>query len=164
MTNRSGSIVALSAAAFALACGGNPEPSPPEPAAAQLPAVEAPAQQPAASATLSDERAMELARGYVELIQAGDFARLWEHLAPTAKERFGSVEAFQTEGRSISEELGAEVGVVSEAVEPPRAGMQANKLYLRVSHYENRAGTPVRLAIGLMNDGSIIGMQIRPAQ
>ena len=172
MQNRSSLILALSAAAFTLGCGGNPEPSPPEPAAqadtaavqarAEAPAV-APAQAPAAAATLSDERAMELARGYVELLHAGNYAQLWEHVSPTAQERFGSVERFQSEGQRVMSELGAEVGIVSEVIEPPRAGMAANKLYLRVSHYE-RAPGPVRLVLGLMNDGSIIGMNVSPAQ
>jgi hypothetical protein len=167
MTNRSSSLFALSAAAFTLACGGNPEPSTPEPAVAQSPAAQAPAQTsvgaPAADTTLSDERAMELARGYFDLLQAGNFAQAWEHVSPTGQARFGSLDRFQSEGQRILGELGAEVGIVSEAIEPPRAGMAASKLYMRVSRYE-RASGPVRMVIGLLNDGSIIGINVGPAQ
>ena len=169
MTNRSSALLAVTAAAFTLACGGNPEPSTPEPVIVQTTtvdtaAVQTPAQGPAATETLSDERALELARGYVELLQAGEYARIWEHVAPAAKERFGTFERFASEGQRVMEDLGAEVGIVSEGVEPPRAGMQAAKLYMRVSQYERSSGTPVRLMMGLMNDGSIIGVQIQPAE
>ena len=172
MSNRF-TALALTAAALTFACGGNPEPVTPEPASVEAPAAQAPAAQapaaqtpaePAATATLSDERAMELASGYVELLQAGDFAQLWEHLAPAAKERFGTLEKFQTEGARIMNELGPEVATIREAVEQPRAGMQADKLYLRVSHYATAGETPVRMMIGLMNDGSIIGMNVSRAQ
>lgn len=165
---RSTGLVALTAAAFTFACGGNPEPSTPEPAdippaAAQTPA-QTPAQPPAATETLTDERAMELARGYIELVHAGDFARLWEHVAPAGKERFGSFETFQAEGARIMGELGPEVGILREAVEQPRAGMRANKLYVRVSQYASAGEAPVRMMIGLLNDGSIIGMQVSRAE
>ena len=169
MTNRSSSLLALSAAAFALACGGTPEPSTPEPVAVEAPQSQ-PAQTPAPAAaaavagTLTDERAMEIARGYVELLHAGNYAQVWEHVTPSAKERFGSLEQFQSEGERVMSDLGKEVGIVSEAVEQPRAGMQADKLYMRVSHYERSSGAPVRMMIGLKNDGSIVGIQVRPAQ
>ena len=166
MTNRSSSLLALSAAAFALACGGTPEPSTPEPVAVEAPETQ-PAQSPApavAANALTDERAMEIGRGYVELIHAGNYAQVWEHVAPSAKERLGSLEQFQSEGERVMSELGKEVGVVSEAVEAPRPGMAADKLYMRVSQYERSSGAPVRMMIGLKNDGSIVGIQVRPAQ
>jgi hypothetical protein len=42
--------------------------------------------------------------------------------------------------------------------------MLADKVYLRLAHYAGPGDTPVRLLIGLRNDGSIVGMQIRPAE
>ncbi|HEX6369928.1 MAG TPA: hypothetical protein VF006_13495 [Longimicrobium sp.] len=159
MTKRSSSVLTLSAAAFLLACGGNPPPDTPAPQA-----VESVAVQPAATAgVLSDERAMELARGYVALLHAGDYERLWQHVTPETKQRIGSLDAFRSGGEGTLRDLGAEITVVSERVEPGRTGMVADKMYLRVSHYVGAPGTAVRLMIGLKNDGTIVGMQIRRA-
>ena len=156
MTNRSSALLTLSAAAFLLACGGSPPPATPAPQAVSV--------QPAPAAEgLSDERAMQLARGYVELLHAGDYERLWQHVTPAVRERFGTVDRFRSEGLRALSDLGAEVTVVSERVEVARAGMVADKLYMRVSHYARGPGGPVRLMLGLKNDGSIAGLQIRPA-
>ena len=170
MTNRSTAIIALTAAAFTFACGSNPEPVTPPPADVQAPAAQAPAAQPPAAetpaptATLTDERVMELARGYVEMLQDRDWAGVWEHVAPAGKERFGSLETFATEGERVMDELGPEVATVSETVEEPRAGMLANKVYIRVSHYEAAGDGPVRMMIGLLNDGSIVGVGVNRGQ
>ncbi|HEX2210732.1 MAG TPA: hypothetical protein VHG93_23825 [Longimicrobium sp.] len=153
MTERPSGLLVLSAAAFLAACAGTP----PAGAPAPQPAVAV----PAADAVLSDERAMELARGYVELLHARDYDGLWQHMAPEEKERF-SADQFRSESERTVGSLGAEVAVVSEEVQPARAGMAADKLYVRVSRYAG-AGTPVRLRIALKNDGSIAGLQVRPA-
>lgn len=158
MTKASSSLLTLSAAAFLAACGGSPPPSTraPEP-------VQAVAVQPAATGEgLSDERAMELARGYVELLHAGDYERLWEHMAPATRERIGTLDEFRSGGQRSQGPLGPEVTVVSERVEAARAGMAADKLYVRVSHYAAVEG-PVRLMMGLKNDGSIVAVQLRRA-
>ena len=157
MRKRSSSLLTLSAAAFLVACGGNPPPSTPAPEAVQAVTVQA----TATPEGLSDERVMELARGYVALLHARDFERLWQHLAPEAKQRFGTPEGFRSGGESALGNFGAETSVVSERVEPARPGMMADRLYLRVSQYAGANGTPVRLMVGLKNDGSIVGMQIR---
>lgn len=153
------SLLTLSVTAFLLACGGNPPPDAPEADEVDAVAVDpAPTDQ-----VLSDERAMEIGRDYVEALQARDFERLWQHVTPESKQRFGTVERFRTEGSAVLDELGAELGVMSEDVEPARAGMMADKLYLRVSTYAGSEGDPVRLMIGLANDGSIVGVQFRRA-
>ena len=160
MVNRFRSLLTLFAAAFLLACGGNPPPSTPVPEPVQTVAV-----QPAATADgLSDGRAMELGREYVALLHARGFERLWQHAAPEAKQRFGTLDRFRSGGEGALSPLGAELAVLSERVEPARVGMDADKLYLRVSHYAGAAGVPVRLMIGLKNDGSIAGMQVRRAE
>jgi predicted metal-dependent phosphoesterase TrpH len=152
MTEKPSGLLALSAAAFLAACTGTP----PAGAPAPQPAVAVPA-----NAVLSDERAMELARGYVELLHARDYDGLWQHMAPEEKELF-SADQFRSESERTVGVLGAEVAVVSEEVQPARAGMTADKLYVRVSRYAG-AETPVRLRIALKNDGSIAGLQVRPA-
>ena len=43
-------------------------------------------------------------------------------------------------------------------------GMVANKLYFRISHYAKAGDSPVRLLIGLKNDGTIAGMQVSRAE
>ena len=160
MTKTPNSLLTLSAAAFLVACGGNPPSSTPAPERVQAAAV----QPTAPVGPLSDERAMELACGYIALVHARDYARLWQHMAPEAKQRFGTLDQFRTGGEGALGNLGAEIAVVSERVEPATAGMVADKLYLRVSHYAQSKGVPVRLMIGLKKDGSIAGMQIRRAQ
>ena len=170
MTKRYSPLLTLSAGALIMACGGNPPATTPEPETAPAPAVTAPsaasdARKSAAQGhELSDERAKEIARGYVELLKAGNYEQMWEHVTPAAKERFGSFEDFRGEGERIMSDLGTEIGIVSETIEPARAGMLANKLYFRVSHYAGADGRPVRLLIGLKNDGSIAGIQVREAQ
>ena len=122
------------------------------------------AQAPAAREALSDERVMELARDYFELLQSGEYDRLWEHLAPEAQQRFGTIEQFRTASEGVMTRLGTETSVVRETVEPARAGMIADKVYHRVSRYTGAEGTAVRLTIGLVNDGSIGGLTARPVQ
>ena len=159
MMKRYNTPAILSAVALIAACSGNPPAATPEPAAAPAPVSSAaPVQE------LTDERAMEIARGYIELLKARNYEKMWEHVAPAAKQRIGSLEAFREEGERVMTDLGAEIGIVSETIEPARAGMLANKLYFRVSHYAGADGTPVRLLIGLTNDGSIAGIQVREAQ
>jgi hypothetical protein len=119
------------------------------------------AQPAAADGPLTDERAMELARGYVELLHARDYERLWRHVTPETKQRIGTLDDFRSGAERTAGSLGAEVTVVSETVEAARAGMVADKLYVRVSHYAGAPGAPVRLMIGLKNDGSIAGLQVR---
>ena len=150
MTKQSRSLLIASVAASLLVFGGVFDP--------------AAAQTPAAQEALSDERVMELARGYVELLQSGEYERLWEHLAPEAQQRFGTLEQFRTASAGVMTRLGTEAALVRETVEPARAGMIAHKLYHRVSRYTGADGTPVRLTIGLVNDGSIGGLTARPVQ
>ena len=124
------------------------------PAAAQTPVAEG----------ISDERVLELARGYADLLFAGDYEALWEHVSPEGKARFGTLEAFRSGGQGVMSRLGEEKLIVSENVEPATAGMIATKVYLRVSHYSGAEGSPVRLIIGLKDDGTIGGIAARPAQ
>lgn len=143
------SLFSVFVAAFLLVCGGVVEP-----VAAQSPVQEG----------LSEARVMELARGYVELLQAGEYDRLWEHLAPEAQQRFGTLEQFRTASEGVMTRLGTEIVVLEERVEPARSGMVAHKLYHRISNYTGAEGASVRLTIGLVNDGSIGGMTARPAR
>ena len=157
MTNRFTFLLILSAATI-VACSRNPTPT--TPAAREVETTLAqPA--PAAGAPLTDERAMELGRGYIEMLANRDFAQLWQHLAPQPKERFGTVERFRAETEGALNTLGKEVGVISERIEPARQGMVATRLYFRISRYAGNGETPVGLMIGLTNDGSIAGMQLR---
>ena len=157
MPRISRSLLALSAAGFMAACSRNPQPSAPETREADTVAV-----QPApAGAPLTDARVMELGRRYIELLAARDFEQLWQHLAARPKERFGTAERLRSETEGGLNDLGKEIGVISESVEPARQGMVATKLYLRVSRYEKSGEVPVRLLIGLTSDGSIAGMQLR---
>jgi hypothetical protein len=150
----------LSTVTFLLACGGNLPPRIPEPEGPATMAVEVAAD----GGELSDARVMELGRGYAELLYAGNYDQLWQHLTPESKARFGTVDGFRSGGEDAMNGLGAESAVLRESVELPRAGMMADRLYLRVSHYSASAGTPVRLMIGLKHDGSIVGLQLRPAE
>ena len=156
MTRRYLALLALPTAAFLFACGGNPAPGTP----ADAPTATA-AQAPEGDG-LSDERVMELARGYTALLHAGEWEQLWGHLNPEARDRFESFDNFSGAGAGILARLGAEMSVVSESVEPARSGMIAEKVYLRVSNYTGVPGRQVRVMIGLMSDGSIAGMQVRP--
>ena len=158
MTRRSLSLLALPTAAFLLACGGNPAPE--TPPAADAP--EATAVQATPSAGLSDERVMELGRGYAALVHAREWEQVWEHTHPEARQRFESFENFRGAGDQIMSRLGAEMSVVSEHVEPARPGMIAEKVYFRLSNYTGVPGRQVRLMIGVMSDGSIAGLQVRP--
>ena len=142
MSNRSRLLLAVPVA-LALACGGNPRAAP-SPVAAGNPVTPADTQAPSvASEPLSDARVMELGRSYTDLLHARDSERLWldESL----------------------EGLGNEVAVIREAVEMPREGMRADRLYVRVSRYALLGERPARILIGLKHDGSIVGMQIRRA-
>ena len=159
MTYRSGWILTASAAALVLACGGNSPAPGPEPEQLQ-PTAEATATQE----ELTDDRVIELARGYVELLQARDFERLWQHVSPEARQRIGSLDEFRSGSEAVLNRLGAEVGMISETVEPARAGMVADKLYFRVSHYAGAKEGPVRLLVGLKNDGSIAGFNVQRAE
>ena len=154
MTRRYPTLLALPVAAFLLACGGNPEPGTPVAAATAVQATETPG--------LSDERAMELGRGYAALVQAAEWTQLWDYLHPEARARFESFENFSGAGDRIVSRLGAEMSVVSENVEPARGDMIAEKVYSRISNYTGMPGRQVRLTIGVMSDGSIAGMQVRP--
>ena len=158
MSRRYIAPVVLPIAAFTLACGGNPSPDS-TPAAADAPA--AITVQPEGSA-LTDARVMDLGRGYTALVHASDWTQLWENTHAEARARFDSFEDFSEAGDRIMSRLGAEMSVVIESVEPARAGMIAEKAYLRVSNYTGVPGRQVRLMIGLMSDGSIAGMQVRP--
>ena len=170
MTFRPALLPTLCASAVLAGCASNTPASTPEPAAATpavaepAPATTAPATSGAATSELTDERTMALGREYAALLHAGDYEKLWEKSAPEAKERFGTLERFKTEGGSVMANVGAEMGMVSERVEPARQGMVANKLYLRIGHYAKTGQTPVRLVIGLKNDGTIAGLQVRPAE
>jgi len=160
MTRTFRSLLALSAPAIMLACGGNPDPATPAPASA-------PATQPPAAAAeqgLTDERVYELGRGYMDMIHAGEFDRLWERVSPAGKEAFGSFEAFRAEGANIVNELGAEILTVDESVQPARAGMRATKVYVRDGRYAGADDRTVRFIIGLMEDGTIAGISVRPAE
>ena len=149
MTKRTHFLTTPFLAAFLLVCGAGVQPV---------------AAQETAQDGISDERVTELARGYVELLQAGEFESLWEHLAPEAKERFGTFEQFRSASEGVMNRLGTEITLVEENVEPARLGMVAHKMYHRISHYTGAQGTPVRLTIGLVNDGTIGGMTARPAR
>lgn len=149
MTTRSRLGVGAAVGAFLLVCGGVARPL-----EAQSPVQEG----------LSDARVMELARDYIALLQAGEYDRLWEHLAPEAQQRFGTIEQFRTASQTVMGRLGTEVLVVEETVEPARVGMIAHKMYHRVSTYTGAEGGRVRLTIGLVNDGSIGGLTARPAR
>ncbi|HEX8359671.1 MAG TPA: hypothetical protein VF613_06185 [Longimicrobium sp.] len=166
MMKKSGSLLTMSAAAFLVACGGNPPSAAPTPQAARTPpAAAGVAVRPVATnERLTDERVMDLARGYVEMLHARDFEKLWHAMAPEPKQRFGSLEQFRTGGERILTEFGAEMAVLSETVEPARTGMIADKVYLRSSYYARSGGTPVRMMIGLKSDGSIAGFQLRRAE
>jgi len=142
-------------AAFLLGCGSNPPPATPDVREAETAPVITAAQ------TLTDERVLELGRGYIELLAARDFERLFQHLAPQPRERFVTAERLRSETEGALNDLGKEIGVISETVEPARQGMIATKLYLRVSRYATTGEVPVRLLIGLTSDGSIAGMQLR---
>ena len=161
MTNRSSSLIALSAAALVVACASNP---PASSAPEVVPVATAEVQATPADTNLTDARAMELGRKYAAMFHGRSFDSLWTYATPASKERFGSVERFRTGGEQALTQIGAETGIVSETVEPASAGMTASKAYVRVSNYAGSQGTPVRLVIGLMNDGTIAGMQIRPVE
>lgn len=159
MTRRSLSLLALPTAAFLLACGGNPAPETPP---ADAPAATATVIEATPSDGLSDERVMELGRGYAALVHASEWEQVWDHTHPEARQRFESFENFRGAGDQILSRLGAEMSVVSEHVEPARQGMIAEKVYFRLSNYTGVPGRQVRLMIGVMSDGSIAGMQVRP--
>ena len=170
MTFRPALLPTLLASAVLAGCASNTPASTPEPASA-TPAVAQPAPATTAEGTtapptaeISDERVMALGREYAALLHAGDFDKLWAKSAPEAQARFGTLDRFKAEGGSVMTNVGAEMGLVSERVEPARAGMLANKLYLRIGHYTKTGETPVRLVIGLKNDGTIAGVQVRPAE
>ncbi|MBW3569739.1 MAG: hypothetical protein KY467_01420 [Gemmatimonadetes bacterium] len=156
MTRPSTFLLAMSAAAFLAACGGSPPAATPAPEA--VPDVTV---RPAADEGLSDARAMELGRRYVALLHARDYDALWQHVTPEGQQRFGTLDRFRSEGERVLSGLGAETSVVSEGVEPARAGIPADKLYLRVAQYAGAEGGPVRLMMALTNDGSIAGLQVR---
>lgn len=165
MTNRPRPLLTLAAAALLAACGGNPEPATPAAqadTAAQASPADTVAAQPAGE--LTDERAMELARGYVAMLHSRDFAGLWERVTPESRQRFGTFDAFRQAGDQILTNLGAELAVESETVEAPQAGMPAARVYHRVSMYENSETQPVRLSIAMTADGSIAAIQLRPAE
>ncbi|MGE5926590.1 MAG: hypothetical protein ACM357_04500 [Gemmatimonadota bacterium] len=107
---------------------------------------------------LSDARVLELGRGYAALLQAREYDRLWQHLTPEAQARLGSPASFRSWAEQNRDGLGDEQSAIRESVELPRPGMRADRLYLRVSRH---AEVPARLVIGLRNDGSIVGMQLR---
>lgn len=145
---------------FQLACGGNPAPGAP------APEVTAPVESPPATVAeaLSDARVLALGREYTALLHAREHDRLWQHLSPEAKARFGSAVELRNGIDRIFEELGDEQSVVRESVELPRPGMLADRVYLRIARYAGRANGPVRVMIGVRNDGSVVGMQVRPAE
>ena len=157
MTTTIRSLATLSAAALLQGCAAAP------PAAAPTPAPAAAAVHAEAAAELTEARALELGRGYVALMHAGDYDQLWAHLTPAAQENFGSIEAFRSGGERALGGLGEEVVVVGERVEAARPGMMADRLYLRTSRYTADPETSVRLMIGLKHDGSIAGIQVRRA-
>ena len=150
------------AAAAGLACAGNPPP----PVTAVVPAVAAaPAAStapgrasPAAPATLSDARVLELGRNYAALFQAREYDQLWSHLTPEAHARLGTLASFRAWADRNLDGLGVEQRVIRESVELPREGVRADRLYLRLSRHGEASA---RLAIGLRNVGSIVGMQLR---
>lgn len=143
------SLMTVAVAASLLVLGGGVER-----ASAQAPAQEG----------ISDERVKELARGYYELLIEGKYDQLWEHLAPQAKQRFGTLDEFRRESAGVMGRLGTEALMVEEIVEPARVGMVAHKVYHRISRYSGVEGSAVRMTIGLVNDGSIGGMAARPVQ
>jgi hypothetical protein len=162
MSNRSRLLLAVPVA-LALACGGNPRPAP-SPVAAGNPVTPADTHAPSvASEPLSDARVMELGRSYTDLLHARDSERLWPRLTQGAQARLGSAAEFERWLDESLEGLGNEVAVIREAVEMPREGMRADRLYVRVSRYALLGERPARILIGLKHDGSIVGMQIRRA-
>ena len=170
MTFRPALLPTLLASAVLAGCASNtpaaaPAPDAATPAVAQpAPAAATPAPSAAATAELTDERVMTLGREYAAMLHAGEFDKLWEKSAPEAQQRFGTLERFRTEGGSVMTNVGSDMGMISERVEPARQGMLANKLYIRMGHYSKTGQTPVRLVIGLKNDGTIAGVQVRQAE
>ncbi len=149
------------AVAAALACAGNPSPA--APAAAPLGPAASTAPEPVSPAlppTLSDARVLELGRAHAALLQAREYDRLWPHLTPEAQARLGTLASFRIWGDQSLDGLGGEQQVIRESAELPREGMRADRLYVRISRH---AHASARLVIGLRNDGSIVGMQLRRA-
>ena len=126
--------------------------------------VERASAQEAVQEGISDERVKELARGYYELLHDGKYDQLWQHLAPQAKQRFGTLEEFRRKSAGVMERLGTEALMVEEIVEPARVGMVAHKVYHRISRYSGVEGSAVRMTIGLVNDGTIGGLNAQPIQ
>jgi hypothetical protein len=118
------------------------------------------APEPAFPAALTDARVLGLGRDYAALLHAREYDRLWSHLTPEARSRLGTLASFRTWADQHLDGLGEEQSVIRETMELPREGMRADRLYIRLSRY---AEVPARLIIGLRNDGSIVGMQLRRA-
>ncbi len=164
---KSNQIASLAAMLLLFACAGNPSPAA-APGVTPVPQRSQPSVSEGAAAPgpeiPSDARVIELGRRYFELLQARDHDQVWSNLTPEARARFASVAEFGSWTESVLDSLGSEVGVIREAVELPRPGMLADRLYFRVSRYAGAGATPVRLLIGMKNDGSIVGMQVRRAE
>lgn len=158
MRTRTHALLAITTAALLTGCGAHAQAPAPEPEPA------GDVETGLGEEQLTDERVTELASGYLDLMHDRAWEQLWEHVAPEGRQNFGSFEEFRTSGANIMDRLETPVAVESETVEPARAGMLADRLYMRVAYYSGGQGRRVRLLVGLMKDGSIAGIQIQPVQ
>ena len=154
-------LLALSATAILAACASNSPAYGPEPAAAGSASTTATA---TASAGLTDDRAKELGRSYAEQLQAKNFDALWRRSSPEVQQRFGTLDRFRASIEAGMAEFGNEIHLVSDQVEPAKAGMAASKLYSRTAHYSKAGNTAIRLAIGLKDDGTLAGIEVGKAE
>ena len=131
------------------------EPAATEPAAASAPAA-------TATARLSDDEAYRLGREAAAFLFADDMASLFARFDANVKAQAGTAENFGQMVSQVFAQTGVEGTLVEEAIEsePSNPGLA---IYRRRGTYL-AIGSDINLLVALNPDGTIAGINLRPAE
>ena len=142
------------------ACSRNPDPEYAPDADEPAAVAPAPPAQAAAAARLSEEETYRLGRETAALLFANDMTGLWPRFDARVQAQAQSAENFGNMVSQIFAQIGAEMNVVEEEVVADEPGLS---IYRRRSHYL-AIGQDANLFVAFNADGSIAGINIRPAE
>ena len=149
-----GDVVPGNAPAEAEASAAAPE--------AAAPAAVAPAPA-AATPSVSEERAMQLGREAVAMLNENRIAELWGRFDAQMKTALGSQEAFEQMVAGMAQQLGPETEVVSEDVGVPDEA-PALTYYRRRARYMLMSQMTLDMYVVFNADESIAGLTARPSE
>ena len=111
-----------------------------------------------APSAMPPQSPMEMGRSYTAKFYAGESDFLWSRFSPEMQKVLGSAANFSAFRQSADGQLGKEIAIVSESVEPYPGG----QVYKRVARFE-KFGGEILVQWSLDAAGTITGFFIKPA-